>query len=42
MQIQENQQLLSHLPLIGEFLEGAPLSPFVLIKAALRPFASAK
>jgi hypothetical protein len=28
MQIQATQQLLSHLPLIGGFLEGAPSSPF--------------
>src|SRR5215469_12789296 len=33
MQIQAKQQLLPHLPLIGGSLEGAPPSPFVLIKA---------
>jgi hypothetical protein len=33
MQIQANQQLLSDLPLIGGFLEGAPPSPLVLIEA---------
>jgi hypothetical protein len=33
MQIQANQQLLSHLPLIGGYLEGAPPAPFFVIKA---------